>query len=118
VSYETFLSLTLTALCVILAALGTVVAIAAVRGFQSIKDAASASAIEAVDKAVKRAIDEQFKLESVSQKIQDYIDSRVAFEADLILAYMPERSVGESSKSEPVADKYPENDERDKNESP
>jgi hypothetical protein len=118
VSYEIFLSLCLTVLCVILAALGTIIAIAAIRGFQSIKDAASASAVEAVDKAVKKAIEEQFGLESMRETIKNIIDEKLETEADIGLALIMEKMAKENNKTGSVAENYPGSNERDNNESP
>ena len=116
--YKTFLSITLTALGVILAALGAIVAIVAIWGYQSIKKEASTAATNAVEKAVRNAIEEKFGLESLEETIKNIIEERLGPDLDIAYAQVEEKLSKGSVKGGPVADKYPGSDEGDNSEKP
>src|SRR5260221_923828 len=83
-SYETFLSITLTALAVILAAVGIGLGVIAVFGYQSIRAELSAKVREAVDGSVKKAMAECFPEGGLTRLIQEEIFKNVATQVDLM----------------------------------
>lgn len=107
-SYETFLSITLTATTVVLAVLALLIALLALWGYKAIKEEARSIAEE----AAKTKIAEYLDGEQIQSKLKQEISMRVTAEADQLFADMslsfayPERRE-ENAPGEKIGEPYP-----------
>jgi predicted membrane protein len=98
----------LTALGVMLAILAIMIAILAIWGYASILRQAKKASINEVEKSVKKAIEDQFTLESLKETIQTIVDEKLDAGLDMADAYIEDKLSSGGITEKPVAEKYPE----------
>jgi len=106
-SYESYLSLVLTALGVMLGILAIVVGIAAIWGYRDIKDRVELTSKQAAETAIKNLIEAG----DIQAKLRQYVDERLAEAGDQVfadVAFIRGTADARQAEEERIADTYPE----------
>jgi hypothetical protein len=111
-SYETFLTITLTALCAILAAMTIIIGVAAICGYYGIKN----SVIEAAEKKAEKIASDKISEYPSPTEMREVIDSLKVYAANLLNATpagsnQPETLSSASDKGKTVGSEYPGQEE-------